>query len=726
MTHWTTVYAAYDDAALAAIANPGLLRRARKDLAAGVVTPVSEDAQGAVVACGAARVRLGPKGPTAASCDCPTAGVCQHVVAACLWAREQQAGGRTDDAAGPVSEGASAPNAPSDGPMPAGTADQAGASALDGGDAPVLGAAGPAASAGPVLDPLAEIAGLRPTAVNRAAGKAAVRRVAASLPPAFGSHPTPDACTTTVDGPRARIEWPGGPGAMYLAGAGLDGMVVTGPLAATSEADRSAARLEAIVRVWARAGRPWMWPADVEAERSGALTDAQRTCAGEVVDVVERIVGAGLSHLGADATEQVRGQAGRARLAGLFLLHRLLLTAAGRLDALVDRDDSVSEGDVLAELAEAWGLAVALRGAPVELLPPLVGSARASVSAAGDEEHPGRFVPVAAQWWRSVSGARGATLTVWDSVLGALRTATNARAAGTDPGFQRDWDLPMMWGASLSRICAGPFGLDGAEERDDGSLSVTDRTRIAPTDLGFDALQLAELATRLDESAVGRDAVGFGRLRRRTRLVMVRDTGAPGVDEARQEITWPLVAADGTEHVLRLPADADHRVSVDALMSLVALRRTVVAVVAERRDGQRSEEPVSVFLRGRAGAIELFSLSMSPIHRTSDYRSLRRLIARIAALRRGALAAAPPSVQVGPVARVCGPVLDVAESLAATGRRHLTEHQREIVARRRGVARDMGMATVERAIAHLLDSPPTPAVVLRVRLVLGRAVALAE
>lgn len=81
---WLGVYAV-DDAALAALASAGLLRRARKD----TVELAAEDAKGAELTVGGFRVRLDRRGPTAVRCDCPTAGVCQHVVAACLWAREQ-------------------------------------------------------------------------------------------------------------------------------------------------------------------------------------------------------------------------------------------------------------------------------------------------------------------------------------------------------------------------------------------------------------------------------------------------------------------------------------------------------------------------------------------------------------------------------------------------------------------------------------------------------------
>ncbi|MFI9487842.1 hypothetical protein ACIG47_15750 [Promicromonospora sp. NPDC052451] len=81
---WAAAYAGLDDEAPKALGNAGLLRRARKDL--GGVTEVSHDPKGAVLAVSGATVRVDERGPAAVACDCPTAGVCQHVLTACLWA----------------------------------------------------------------------------------------------------------------------------------------------------------------------------------------------------------------------------------------------------------------------------------------------------------------------------------------------------------------------------------------------------------------------------------------------------------------------------------------------------------------------------------------------------------------------------------------------------------------------------------------------------------------
>ncbi|KRD36864.1 hypothetical protein ASE27_10450 [Oerskovia sp. Root918] len=729
---WLAVFAGYDDAALIALGNAGLLRRARKDLVGGEVSLASESPDEVVVACGSAVVRLGPKGPVAASCSCPTAGVCQHVVAACLWAREHPAGSTPEPGVDDAGPGAAATDGGTDG----------------GGGDPTGPGPGPATT-DEAASPLAALLSLSPAEVCRAAGKVAVRRVVERLPSALlagvaaeGNGIT-EACDLAVDGARLTISWPiaglarpatgdpapegratvpAGPSnvVVFVAPAGYGGMVVAGK---STAADQAAARLEAVVRAFAREGRSWSWPHEIEVERSGELTTAQRAGIEEASAVVGHVVDAGLSHLGADAADTLRGAAGRARLVGLLLLHRLLLVAAGLVDGLASRDDDVTEADALGALAEAWALAAALRDAPAGALPDLVGApARRARGAADDEgeERPGRLVPLGVRWWRAASGARGMTLTAWDQEHGVVRTATAARPSGADPAFRRDVELPMLWGSSVASVCAGPFTLDAPETRPDGTLSVTSRTRRVG-DGRFDVEELRTVADRLRDSATT-GTVGFGRAARRVRLVMVRETGAIGVEEVRREVTWPVTAADGGTQVLRVAVDQER--SVEALLSVVASRRPVVAVLVEREPGGGADEPVGIFLRDGTGGIELFSPSMSPVYRTSPgWTAMRRLTARIAALRKGSTTHVAEPVDRGPVVRVCQPALEVVDSLGATGRRRLTGWQHEALTARQRLAGDLGMATVGRSLADLLADPTTENV-LRARFVLGRALAL--
>ncbi|GAB3169114.1 hypothetical protein GCM10027059_33340 [Myceligenerans halotolerans] len=82
-------YAALTDEELTGLASTGLLRRARK--LSDDVAEAGSDAKGADLSIGGHAVRVDGRGPGAATCECPTGGVCVHVVVAWRWARDRAA-----------------------------------------------------------------------------------------------------------------------------------------------------------------------------------------------------------------------------------------------------------------------------------------------------------------------------------------------------------------------------------------------------------------------------------------------------------------------------------------------------------------------------------------------------------------------------------------------------------------------------------------------------------
>lgn len=80
--------AAFDDAAFEALANKGLVRRARKDLQSGVLPDVVADTeQELVLRVAEATVTLTEQGPQKARCTCPAVDVCRHILMACFWVK---------------------------------------------------------------------------------------------------------------------------------------------------------------------------------------------------------------------------------------------------------------------------------------------------------------------------------------------------------------------------------------------------------------------------------------------------------------------------------------------------------------------------------------------------------------------------------------------------------------------------------------------------------------
>lgn len=619
---WLGVYAV-DDAALAALASAGLLRRARKD----TVEVTAEDAKGAELTVGGFRLRLDRRGPTAVRCDCPTAGVCQHVVAACLWAREQ-----------------------------------AGATYA------------------------AEVA---PAAVVPGEGAGGAR---AAIVPLYAPAP-------------ARPS----------------------PARAAAERRRAAARAASL---------------------------------DEVRSTVAHLVATGLSHLGPGDAEELRALAGRVRVSGVERVHgvrldALVRTAAGLVDDLAGRDDRVDEEDLLGALAETWGLCEALSAAagrdageaaaggdrPASTTPaaaatpadaPAAAARSASQSNGGttsdhDETDLGRLVPLGVRWWTASSGSRGVAFLGWDPAQERVRTAVTGRTSGTDPSFRRGWDVPVLWGVSAGRLSSGPLALSGVRVTPDGALGAGGSPRVTVVAPGLDVEELRQIAAGTAPGRPARESVGFGRRPAQVRVVMVRDTGTVGIDEVRQDVTWTMTGADGGEIVLRLPVAEG--TACETLLSVVAGGRTVVAVTVERREGR--DEPVGLFVREADGRVVLVSPTLTPawsLERGRWWETWRKRLARVARLRADAAvlttAAAPPT----PVRLVCQLTQDVLVAVAATGRAHLTARQRADVERARDLARDLGLATLQRTAAALARGADglTPDDVLRAAFLVGRARQVAD
>lgn len=76
--------ARFDDESYVALANRGLVRRARKDLEQQKVEILDQDAAQVVVSFGPQRLRFDHRGPAHATCDCPASGICQHILATAM------------------------------------------------------------------------------------------------------------------------------------------------------------------------------------------------------------------------------------------------------------------------------------------------------------------------------------------------------------------------------------------------------------------------------------------------------------------------------------------------------------------------------------------------------------------------------------------------------------------------------------------------------------------
>ena len=599
------------------------------------------------VACEGLTVRLTPGGPKALRCPCPVAGTCVHVIAACLWTRGVARSGE-----------------------PAGS---------HGVEASVDAAGG-----GPQV--LAEVLAWSPEAVNRAAGIAAVRRVSREVL----SGPT----TVEAKGGRLEISWPESPRILAIAGGGPADMLVEG---SHSDVTERAWRLAAVVRVFAAHGRTWPWP---QSHTEGVLS-VQIEAAADVVSIAERLVTDGLARVGPQAADRLSRAGQRARLEDLPLLARLCATAAAHLKALQTRDDHVDEASAFSALSQAWALAKA------------VASGMATTPGKGPEpedEGVRRLVPLAAQWWQATSGARGLTLYAWDDQAQRLERVTTGRAAGADPSFVPTWVGPLLWGCSAEQLCAGPFDIQGAQRRDDGTYSPTTRTTARPgTWAGFD---LNRLVDRINAAADGPSRVVFGAPNQPVRLIRPRTSfglGAIELDEVNQRFIWPVVDHLGCTHRLTLGASEK---SAQVLAWLTGRIKLCALVVV-------GDELQAAFHLD-SGQLALVSLTLSPVPLQKVAASWRRFFTRLDKERR----ATAPARELDDLQRLCAGVDDLALALAAGGVRALSEREHDALGRRRREASDLALGTLVAALEPLASGQAGAAEVLTLRFLLDRLEAL--
>ena len=338
----------FDDAALEALANKGLVRRAAKDVEAGKVTVTSLSETAAVVAADDGTVEVDARGPRAARCTCVAKEICRHRLAAVMVLR---AGG---DAAAPASSGRTGEAAAS-------------APGAAGGEPGLLAstAASPGALAPVQEDVLAEALSIEPAVIAKWAGKAGFRAALEiaeqAAAPEFSQEGRALVVRLSNDEPEVRI----------LAGQGLGGILSKGP-AARQKALHAAAvlalrRTHGLPIATPESSLPAEAPAEAGAIESDgashaavrrALEDAARTALNQAPLVLEdRLfelsVSSRVGHLPrlGGALRELAGQLREKRAGSFTLTPEDLLERLARAYALNDALDRAGSGDTLAALA---------------------------------------------------------------------------------------------------------------------------------------------------------------------------------------------------------------------------------------------------------------------------------------------------------------------------------------------------------------------------------------
>ena len=681
-----SVYGALDDVALIALGNRGLLRRGRAELAAGRVAPVNEPADPGAgaqpvaeeVTIGVGRspvpVTLTVSGPQDARCPCPVAGICVHILAACLWMR--QAVNR--DGADESTTAADTPTAPA---CP---------------EARATSTPAQATSSDPVLE---EVLAWEPADVEKSLGAEARRRVQASLAGMALGRLTAGTEVTTAPG-RLSITWPDAPEIVVIAGLGPRGMIVSGRHSSAAE---TAWRLQAVIRLFARAGRAWPWP-----DEKTTFDDRKRDVVSTVATSIETLLSAGLSHAGLRSAADLERLAQVTRLEELPRLSRLLTSAAGRLRALAERNDALDEATVLSALAAAWSLTQALTAVTGSPDPALIGRADTETAQTG------LLLPLSATWWTAPSGSRGLTIRLWDLDNGQPEMVTTGRAAGTDAAFQYSQDATLLWGTSVRNILSGPLRLTGAQRRPEGSLAPSNRTSVTrrSTEPGYDDIDLEAVADHLQRTGTGPGAARFEAPVPRLRLIMVAQDGLGpiSIDEVHQHYLLVVTSTDGCRHLLCMEVGGWEMQMVSDVLSRDL---QVYAITVE------GDRPSGVFVREH-DRISLLAATFPP-SRAVPGRGRGRS-------RRGPEEAGTQEAETNgedrtPIRVLVQDVREALTALAASGAMQPTGMVAHVLRMRVRRAGELQLATLAAALAEVGDRP-SPSAVLRAWALVDRLAAL--
>ena len=518
----------FDDDALVALANKGLLRRAQKDLEKNPPVTVEDGSDRVTVSLGDIRVSFDARGPAHAKCSCPAASVCQHILAAVIFLQKSTAT--------TAEEPQSAEQTPPESSSP--TSDNAGA--------------------GELAALQAELTRMTPAELSKHAGKAGYRWAWQFVLDLDAEH------GFTAGGERHVVLTFSRPHMTFrYLGGGLANMI----------ADLEVARIEkyrvAAVLAFQRAQGVALTPPEPVGGARGSgldfgkddaagspdpenLTESRRRLLASGQQLICECLELGLSHLSQGIHERFATLAVWAQGVEYYRLALLLRRIADHVENLLERTGAADEHALLDEITLAYGLMAALQGAASQNQAParLVGSARSRYESMQNCE----LLGLGALAWRSPAGYVGLTLILWSPAEQEFLSCSDARPEG-----QRGFDARARYKAS------GPWTGLGApamatgrrvqlvapQINAAGRLSASEKTSatvlpqstaaefvaaLRPFSSWPEAFQ-ARTATRLSLLATPQPMKDWAVLR-------PQRFGAARFDEARQVLVWPLFDAD--------------------------------------------------------------------------------------------------------------------------------------------------------------------------------------
>ena len=539
--------AAFDDAALATLANPGLVRRAHRDVEEGKVAVLSAAVSRAEVEADGHRVVIDARGPGKAECACKSVAVCRHRLAAVIHLRF-------------VGLGADA------------------------------GAAEAAAEAEAPTDPAEIVAELDPERLARWAGKAGWRAALELAPTAAAVEPSSNAIAVTFD----TIEGP----VRILRGQGFDG-IVSKAAKGSAKAYHAAAVLAA--RAHFGAGLPVAAPEEAEADAGPAPVDPAFLA--RITAALYEVAMLGMNLAPMPLEESLFELSVSSRADALPRLSAILRAIAAQMRFRRARALDFDPDRMLELAATAYALVRALERGDPERRTALAGKVRRDFA----DSAPLTLVGCGGERWTSAAGARGVTAWFMVPETGAFLSTTLARGSGQDPGFspREAWRTQVLWhSAPLSDLAHAAITLTGTRRSADNRLSapasataVIAAPKVTPDPNGPGVVRRWD-----DLRAVWLGQVGLGidtTEQAAAALIAPVQIAPPFFDDLAQQLVWPVRDEAGAWLALTLDHDEPVSPAITALEAHVRSGWQGMVLVRMERNGERlTLRPITLFGRG--------------------------------------------------------------------------------------------------------------------------------
>jgi hypothetical protein len=565
--------ARFDDDSYVALANRGLVRRARKALELQKIDIIEQGAAHVVLSFGAQRIRFDQRGPAHAQCDCPASGICQHILGAAMGLQQTLQALATQ--------------------------------------------AGQAVEA--VADPLAPLQAalltMSAAELVRHAGKAGYRWAWQYVQDLETEHALVISgsrhLVLAMQRPRLTLRYMGG---------GLDALI----------ADAELAQIEkyrvAVVLAFQRAHGIELTPPEPTARqrtqaldlgmdhalpesRDATLEESRSRLRDSLRKILAESVELGLAHLSQGIRERYSTLAVWAQGAEYHRLALLTRRIADHVESLLERAGGADELRLLDEISIAHALVCALDVAAAQGAAPmqLVGRARSRYEASAALE----LFGLGAQAWRSPSGYVGLTMMFWSPAEQAFMSCTDARPQaqrGFNPIARYKAAGPWAGLGAPAQTTGSRVMLLGAQSNDSGRLSAADSA--SANVLPLDALTLVQQLKPWESWAELLSA----RSAQRASLLAEPDPmkdwaalrpakfGEARFDDARQTLVWSLMDGDGLTLVAEIPFDEYSRHAIERVERLgpseLVPGTVLIARLRASAQGGAVAEPLSLVRPG--------------------------------------------------------------------------------------------------------------------------------